>query len=104
MCVSLCQDWPAMLDRAKDIAATLPQTANAGDIAQLDQAVELLNWMSDGRFTFLGYRHYDLSTEHGEDVLVAREGSGLGLMRELENQGPQHLTKRGRAMARDRAL
>ena len=97
------QDWPAMLDRAKDIAATLPQTANAGDIAQLDQAVELLNWMSDGRFTFLGYRHYDLSTEHGEDVLVAREGSGLGLMRELENQGPQHLTKRGRAMARDKS-
>ncbi len=96
------KDWPAMLDQAKAIAESLPQTTNAGQIAELEQAVELLNWMADDKFTFLGYREYDLDTVNGEDVLVARPGTGLGLMRELENQGPQHLTKRGRITARDK--
>ncbi|GGL75049.1 NAD-glutamate dehydrogenase [Glutamicibacter protophormiae] len=96
------KDWPAMLDQAKAIAESLPQTTNAGQIAELEQAVELLNWMADDKFTFLGYREYDLDTVNGEDVLVARPGTGLGLMSELENQGPQHLTKRGRITARDK--
>ena len=97
------KDWPAMLDRAKDIARTLPQTAHAEQIVELPQAAELLDWMADGQFTFLGYREYDLESINGEDVLVARSGSGLGLMRELESQGPQHLTKRGRITARDKS-
>ncbi|WP_374700232.1 hypothetical protein, partial [Arthrobacter sp. JCM 19049] len=61
------EDWPKLMDRAHEIAATLPQTVGAEDIPDLDQAVELLNWMADGRFTFLGYRDYELVTEHGED-------------------------------------
>ena len=97
------KDWPSMLDRAKDIARTLPQTAHAEQIAELPQAAELLDWMADGQFTFLGYREYDLESVNGEDVLVARAGSGLGLMRDLETQGPQHLTKRGRITARDKS-
>ncbi|GAA1413685.1 NAD-glutamate dehydrogenase [Glutamicibacter uratoxydans] len=95
-------DWAAMLDQAREIAQSLPQTANAGEIAELDQAVQLLEWMADDKFTFLGYRQYDLQTVNGEDVLVPNEGTGLGLMRDLENQGPQHLTKRGRITARDK--
>lgn len=96
------EDWPKLMDRAHEIAATLPQTVGAEDIPDLDQAVELLNWMADGRFTFLGYRDYELVTEHGEDVLRARPGSGLGLMRDADDRGPLHLTKRGRATARDK--
>ncbi|WP_313813550.1 NAD-glutamate dehydrogenase [Glutamicibacter sp.] len=95
-------DWAAMLDQARAIAQSLPQTANAGQIAELDQAVQLLEWMADDKFTFLGYRQYDLETKNGEDVLVPHAGSGLGLMRDLESQGPQHLTKRGRITARDK--
>ena len=30
---------------------------------------DLLHWMDDGNFTFLGYREYDLINEDGEDVL-----------------------------------
>ncbi len=96
------EDWPAMLDRAHEVAATLEQTVGSKEIPDLDQAVELLNWMTDGRFTFLGYREYDLVTEHGEDVLRAREDSGLGLMRESGDPGVLHLTKRGRATAREK--
>ena len=96
------KDWPAMLDRAKDIAQSLPQTPKAEEIAELQQASELLDWLADGKFTFLGYRDYSLDTINGEDVLVARPGSGLGLMRDLADQGPQHLTRRGRITARDK--
>ena len=95
-------DWPAMLDRAIQIADSLPGIAGAEELPDLDQAVELLHWMADGRFTFLGFRDYELVTEHGEDVLRARPGSGLGLMRDVDDRGAQHLTKRGRATARDK--
>ncbi|XAZ33574.1 hypothetical protein AAHB37_11600 [Glutamicibacter halophytocola] len=81
------KDWPSMLDRAKDIARTLPQTAHAEQIAELPQAAELLDWMADGQFTFLGYREYDLESVNGEDVLVARAGSRPGTHARLGNAG-----------------
>ncbi|MCW4464403.1 NAD-glutamate dehydrogenase [Glutamicibacter sp. MNS18] len=96
------EDWPIMLDRATEIAASLPRITGADELPDLDQAVELLNWMADGRFTFLGYRDYELVTEFGEDVLRARAGSGLGVMRDVDDRGPLHLTKRGRDTARDK--
>ena len=96
------QDWPIMLDRATEIAESLPKIVGAEELPDLDQAVELLNWMVDGRFTFLGYRDYELVTEYGEDVLRARPDSGLGVMRDVDDRGALHLTKRGRDTARDK--
>ena len=96
------KDWPAMLDRAKDIAQSLPQTAGAEQITDLDQAVQMLTWMANGKFTFLGYRDYDLVNRNNEEMLVARAGSGLGLMRDTGSSEPQHLTKRAQRTAREK--
>ncbi|HEV8044719.1 MAG TPA: NAD-glutamate dehydrogenase, partial [Rubrobacter sp.] len=41
-------------------------------------------------FTFLGYREYDLSTQNGEDVLCAVQGSGLGILRQSESGPVSH--------------
>ena len=44
------------------------------DADERAEARDLLEWMHDGHFTFLGYREYDLLTEDGEDVLRAVSG------------------------------
>ena len=98
------EDWPKMRHRAIQIAQDLDKLANPAQIAELRQAQELLRWLDDGNFTFLGYREYDLKNESGEDVLEPREESGLGLLRggtDTPHQ-IQHLTEAGRKKAREK--
>ncbi|GAA1495725.1 NAD-glutamate dehydrogenase [Paeniglutamicibacter kerguelensis] len=97
------EDWSAMRNKAHEIADSLALVTGAEQIPDLNAAVDLLHWLDDGNFTFLGYRDYDLVTENNEDVLRIRPDSGLGLMRNTDSaRNTQHLTKRGRAMARDK--
>ncbi|MEO8283641.1 MAG: NAD-glutamate dehydrogenase domain-containing protein, partial [Pseudarthrobacter sp.] len=97
------EDWPKMRNKAMQIAASLDQVANPAQIAELRQAKELLRWLDDGNFTFLGYREYDLLNVDGEDVLELREDSGLGLLREKAGAPHlQHLTDAGRKKAREK--
>ena len=75
----------------------LDKVANPAQIAELRQAQDLLRWLDDGNFTFLGYREYDLVNEDGEDVLELREDSGLGLLAAAATPASvQHLTDAGR--------
>ncbi|MCW2132744.1 NAD-glutamate dehydrogenase [Arthrobacter sp. VKM Ac-2550] len=97
------EDWSSMRSRVRQIAASLESVAGAEEIPDLDEAKELLEWLDNGNFTFLGYREYDLANQAGEDVLLLREGTGLGIMRELpEDRHVQHLTEEGRARAREK--
>ncbi|AUZ35283.1 glutamate dehydrogenase [Arthrobacter sp. PGP41] len=97
------EDWPKMRQKAIQIAESLDQTANPSQIAELRQAQDLLRWLDDGNFTFLGYREYDLVNVDGEDVLELREDSGLGLLRpSTDSPHIQHLTDTGRKKAREK--
>lgn len=97
------EDWPKMRQKAIQIAESLDQTANSSQIAELRQAQDLLRWLDDGNFTFLGYREYDLVNVDGEDVLELREDSGLGLLRpSTDSPHIQHLTDTGRKKAREK--
>ncbi|MET3808931.1 glutamate dehydrogenase [Arthrobacter sp. UYEF3] len=98
------EDWPKMRNKAHEISADLDRVAHAAQIAELRQAQELLRWLDDGNFTFLGYREYDLRDDSGEDVLELREDSGLGLLRGSTDTRHQiqHLTETGRKKARER--
>ena len=98
------EDWPKLRNRALQIAGDLDKLANPAQIAELRQAQELLRWLDDGNFTFLGYREYDLRNESGEDVLEPREESGLGLLRASADTPHQiqHLTETGRKKAREK--
>jgi glutamate dehydrogenase len=97
------EDWPKMRTKALEIAADLDKVAHPAQIAELRQAQELLRWLDDGNFTFLGYREYDLTNESGEDVLRLREESGLGLLRDgADTRQVQHLTEAGRKKAREK--
>jgi len=97
------EDWPKMRNKALQIAESLDKVANPAQIAELRQAQDLLRWLDDGNFTFLGYREYDLINVAGEDVLELREGSGLGLLRAANgSHHVQHLTDAGRKKAREK--
>ncbi|WP_415952147.1 NAD-glutamate dehydrogenase [Streptomyces sp. KLOTTS4A1] len=74
------EDWEKMREAALRIAEDLPTEPTADDLREQDieEARELLRWLADDHFTFLGYREYDLTDE---DSLTAVPGTGLGILR-----------------------
>ncbi|WP_405838782.1 NAD-glutamate dehydrogenase [Streptomyces platensis] len=82
------EDWEKMRAAAGRIADELPAEPVADDLGaqEIEEAQELLRWLSADHFTFLGYREYELTTAPGEggvdeDVLTAVPGTGLGILR-----------------------
>lgn len=81
------EDWQKMRGAAVRIADELPSepTDDLSD-DEVGEARELLRWLADDRFTFLGYREYALesvTTDSGgtDDVLKPVAGTGLGILR-----------------------
>ncbi|MCX4629582.1 NAD-glutamate dehydrogenase [Streptomyces sp. NBC_01443] len=74
------EDWEKMRDAALRIADDLADEPVAPDLREyeLEEARELLRWLSDDHFTFLGYREYNLVDG---DSLAAVPGTGLGILR-----------------------
>ncbi|MFD6230808.1 NAD-glutamate dehydrogenase [Streptomyces sp. NPDC060232] len=74
------EDWEKMREAALRIADGLPDEPTAPDLREyeLEEARELLRWLADDHFTFLGYREYNLVDG---DALSAVPGTGLGILR-----------------------
>ncbi|WP_175407614.1 NAD-glutamate dehydrogenase [Streptomyces sp. TRM64462] len=74
------EDWEKMRDAALRLADGLPGEPTAGDLrpSEVEEARELLRWLADDHFTFLGYREYTLVDG---DALAAVPGTGLGILR-----------------------
>ncbi|QKW06821.1 NAD-glutamate dehydrogenase [Streptomyces sp. NA04227] len=74
------EDWEKMRDAALNIAVELPKEPTADDLREqeVEEARELLRWLADDHFTFLGYREYEL---RDDDSLAAVPGTGLGILR-----------------------
>ncbi|AXK36353.1 NAD-glutamate dehydrogenase [Streptomyces armeniacus] len=91
------EDWHKMRAAALRIAEELPAEPTADDLRDLEveEARELLNWLADDHFTFLGYREYELASEPsdgGEELLLsAVPGTGLGILR----ADPRHTDDQG---------
>jgi glutamate dehydrogenase len=82
------EDQPRMTTAARALADHL------GGEPGSDQAEfgDLLRWLADGNFTFLGYREYDLvQTEEGTGLRPV-PGTGLGILRH-ERRGREALRK-----------
>jgi glutamate dehydrogenase len=74
-------DWRAMRDKMIAIADDMAKQnipIGADDVAE---AQHFLRWAADDNFTFLGYREYKVGVQNGEEVLLAVDGSGLGIFR-----------------------
>ena len=76
------EDWPAMRALALQLADEIVAPGSTGPVDEVADAYELLRWMADDHFTYLGYREYELDVEDGDDVLKALASTGLGLLRE----------------------
>ncbi|MFJ2820972.1 NAD-glutamate dehydrogenase [Streptomyces toxytricini] len=74
------EDWEKMREAALRIADGLPDEPTAPDLHEYEpeEARELLRWLADDHFTFLGYREYNLVDG---DALAAVPGTGLGILR-----------------------
>ena len=97
-------DWRAMRAHATDLIAELHESPASLDRDELDEAAELLAWMDDGHFTFLGFAEYELVARDGEDRLRRVAGSGLGILRDPTNGKPpseSKLSARASALARE---
>ncbi|MBW5483840.1 NAD-glutamate dehydrogenase [Streptomyces bambusae] len=84
------EDWEKMRDTALRIADQLSEEPTASDLREheLEEARELLRWLSDDHFTFLGYREYNLVDG---DALAAVPGTGLGILRsDPHHSGDDH--------------
>src|SRR5215472_3731682 len=66
------------------------------------EITELLRWLIDAHFTFLGYREYDLVNEDGGLALRGVPGTGLGILRHDKTVSTL-LPKQARELATDPA-
>ncbi len=59
-------DWPRLVAAARGLAARLiAQPPRGVADEQVKEAVDLLSWLADDHFTFLGYREYHLTGRDG---------------------------------------
>jgi glutamate dehydrogenase len=76
------EDWPKMHAQARTIVDELGKSDLPVAEEEGREAEELLTWLADNRFTFLGYREYSLTTDdEGMEMLRAIPGTGLGILR-----------------------
>ena len=75
------EDWRKMHAQVEAIVADLRSDPPPLDPEEVRQAAELLEWLANEHFTFLGYREYKLEERDGDDFLLAVPGTGLGILR-----------------------
>jgi len=75
------EDWEKMHTQVAGIVAGLRSDPPPLDKEEVRQAGELLEWLADEHFTFLGYREYKLEKQGDDELLRAIPGSGLGILR-----------------------
>jgi glutamate dehydrogenase len=100
-------DWPAMRDRARQIAREVAAGVPGIPRQEETEACEFLDWLADNHFTFIGYREYRLERGRTGDMLVPVPRSGLGLLRTGEGRPqpkPTELRGEIRRKAREPAL
>ena len=87
------EDWRAMRGRATELIAGLEHTPPPIDPEELAETKALLEWIVDDHFTFLGYREYDLVEVDGEDALRRVPGTGLGILRDTDDDAAEGLVR-----------
>ncbi|WP_232421895.1 NAD-glutamate dehydrogenase [Nocardioides sp. Iso805N] len=77
------EDTEKILERVTTTAAELRGNAPAGiSASEAEEAAALLEWLAEGRFTFLGARDYRLEGTPGSpEFLRGVAGTGLGILR-----------------------
>ncbi|WP_343907638.1 NAD-glutamate dehydrogenase [Nocardioides aquiterrae] len=76
------EDWSKMHAQVADIVHELSTEPPEGvDTDEVHRARDLLQWLAEDHFTFLGYREYHLERHDDGEYLKAVPGTGLGILR-----------------------
>jgi glutamate dehydrogenase len=100
------EDWPKMHEKAVSIAESLDANELPVSEGEVEEARELLEWLADEHFTFLGYREYAFTMKGDVGMLTPVAGTGLGILRrdpKLDGEPPV-LPPEVSARARERKL
>ncbi len=81
------QDWPKMRARALSLADEIAMAELPVPDRDITDSVELLRWLADDHFTFLGYREYELVHQDKDQLIRAVPGTGLGILRADQEKG-----------------
>ncbi|WP_346384481.1 NAD-glutamate dehydrogenase [Nocardioides sp.] len=100
------EDWAKMQAQITEIVESLESDPPQLDPEEVRQGRELLAWLADDHFTFLGYREYHLEREGEDDYLRGVPGTGLGILRADQDMTTTfgRLPEPVRAKARDKTL
>ncbi|HSG72401.1 MAG TPA: hypothetical protein VLA12_18435, partial [Planctomycetaceae bacterium] len=102
-------DWKSILAHVGAISTNLKKNPPPLDKDEIDEALALLQWMSDNHFTFLGYREFEFGADSKgkSDRWELVEGSGLGILRDPERRimsGNQEMSPEVKDFLRRREL
>jgi len=101
------EDWGKMHAQIAEIVHELSTAPPEGvDPEEVRQSRDLLQWLAEDHFTFLGYREYDLEGREDGEYLKAVPGSGLGILRAdpMHAQAGARLPDAAAARARDKKV
>jgi glutamate dehydrogenase len=96
-------DWAKMRGRMYEAITSLKNEPTGTDTELRNETEELLKWMADDHFTFLGYREYKLQHRKEDIFLRPVKGTGLGILRS-DDRGARavELTKEMRRYTRSK--
>ncbi len=97
------EDWDRMRTRISEVIDDLASNPPPLPADEIAQGSELLQWLADDHFTFLGTRDYRVDDDPDDPdglVLRAIPGSGLGILR----SDPSETFSRLPTLVRDKAL
>lgn len=100
------EDWGKMQAQVQDVVSGLKDDPPPLDPEEIRQAGELLEWLADEHFTFLGYREYQLERDGDDELLRAVPGTGLGILRADQGMSESfgRLPEPVKAKAREKTL
>ncbi|SEG65767.1 glutamate dehydrogenase [Nonomuraea solani] len=100
------EDFRKMRALAVQTAEDLSMNPPPLEPAEVEDSIDLLRWLADGHFTFLGYREYRLEDTDEGETLRALPGAALGILRDdkVGSESFMALPAEVRAKAREKQL
>ena len=100
------EDWDKMHAQVAAVVEQLRSEPPPLDPDEVRQAAELLEWLADEHFTFLGYKEYKLERRDDDEFLRALPGTGLGILRADQEMSESfgRLPEAVKAKAREKTL
>jgi glutamate dehydrogenase len=80
-------DWAKLKGKMAEAITSLYNGPTGNDVALTKETEDLLKWMADDHFTFLGFREYRLQERSGKTYLRPVKGTGLGILRSDDRGG-----------------